>query len=109
MTAPTSWLWAVPFLGLLLTFAGAPLLAPPLWHRHYPWWTALWSLAHQDVPMDPSLNEEGSCRARSSTGKGDDERRRQAALGGGATASWGEPKGMRFLHEAHHVGATIDM
>ncbi|HXZ03150.1 MAG TPA: sodium:proton antiporter [Stellaceae bacterium] len=45
MTAPISWLWAVPFLGLLFTFACAPLLAPPLWHRHYRWWTALWSLA----------------------------------------------------------------
>lgn len=45
MTVHSSWLWAVPFLGLLLTFACAPLLAPPLWHRHYPWWTALWSLA----------------------------------------------------------------
>ena len=46
MTAPVSWLWAVPFLGLLLTIACAPLLAPPLWHRHYPWWAALWSLAY---------------------------------------------------------------
>ncbi|MGO8920575.1 MAG: sodium:proton antiporter [Stellaceae bacterium] len=46
MTVPTSLLWAVPFLGLLLTIACAPLLAPPLWHRHYAWWTALWSLAY---------------------------------------------------------------
>lgn len=45
MTAPTSWLWAVPFLGLLLTVAGAPLMGR-LWHRHYPLWTALWSLAY---------------------------------------------------------------
>jgi Na+/H+ antiporter NhaD/arsenite permease-like protein len=45
MTVPASPLWAVPFLGLLLTIAGAPLLAVRHWHRHYPIWTALWSLA----------------------------------------------------------------
>jgi Na+/H+ antiporter NhaD/arsenite permease-like protein len=38
-------LWAVPFAGLLLTIASAPLLTPRLWHRHYPVWTALWALA----------------------------------------------------------------
>jgi Na+/H+ antiporter NhaD/arsenite permease-like protein len=45
MPVPHSLLWAVPFLGLLLTIACAPLLAERQWHRHYPLWTALWSLA----------------------------------------------------------------
>ncbi len=45
MTVFASPLWAVPFLGLLLTIACAPLLAARQWHRHYPIWTALWSLA----------------------------------------------------------------
>ncbi len=45
MIVPSSLLWAVPFFGLLLTIACAPLLAPRHWHRHYPVWTALWSLA----------------------------------------------------------------
>src|SRR5258708_6310969 len=29
------WPWALPFLGILLTIAIAPLLFPKLWHRHY--------------------------------------------------------------------------
>ena len=33
--AALSWPWALPFLGILLTIAIAPLLAPRLWHRHY--------------------------------------------------------------------------
>src|SRR5438876_5079578 len=29
------WPWALPFAGILLTIAAAPLLVPRLWHRHY--------------------------------------------------------------------------
>jgi len=45
MTAPTSLWWAVPFLGLLLTIAFAPLVTPRLWHRHYGTLAGFWSLA----------------------------------------------------------------
>jgi Na+/H+ antiporter NhaD/arsenite permease-like protein len=30
-----SWLWALPFIGILLTIATGPLLFPRIWHRHY--------------------------------------------------------------------------
>ena len=33
--AALGWPWALPFLGILLTIAVAPLLFPRLWHRHY--------------------------------------------------------------------------
>ena len=29
------WPWALPFAGILLTIAFAPLLSPAFWHRHY--------------------------------------------------------------------------
>jgi Na+/H+ antiporter NhaD/arsenite permease-like protein len=37
--------WALPFAGLLLTIALAPLLAPHVWHRHYGKIAALWGIA----------------------------------------------------------------
>jgi len=40
-----SLLWAIPFIGVLLTIALAPLLAPTFWHRHYGKCVALWALA----------------------------------------------------------------
>ncbi len=39
-----SWPWALPFAGLLLTIALAPLLFPKFWHAHYGKIAALWSL-----------------------------------------------------------------
>ncbi|HEY4406003.1 MAG TPA: sodium:proton antiporter [Xanthobacteraceae bacterium] len=33
--AALSWPWALPFIGILLTIAVAPRLAPRLWQRHY--------------------------------------------------------------------------
>jgi Na+/H+ antiporter NhaD/arsenite permease-like protein len=33
--ASLSWPWALPFFGILLTIAFAPLLVRSLWHRHY--------------------------------------------------------------------------
>ena len=30
-----AWPWAPPFIGLLLTIALAPTMAPRLWARHY--------------------------------------------------------------------------
>ncbi|MBC7436541.1 MAG: sodium:proton antiporter [Bdellovibrionales bacterium] len=38
-------LWAVPFAGLLLSIALMPLLAAPLWHRHFGKVTAAWAMA----------------------------------------------------------------
>jgi Na+/H+ antiporter NhaD/arsenite permease-like protein len=37
--------WAIPFAGLLLTIALAPLALPRFWHRHYGKLAAIWSLA----------------------------------------------------------------
>ena len=37
--------WAVPFVGLLLSIAVLPLVAPGLWHHHYGKVTAAWALA----------------------------------------------------------------
>ncbi len=54
MAAPTSsaiegaqlslW-WGLPFAGLLLSIAIAPLVAPKLWHAHYGKVSAAWALA----------------------------------------------------------------
>jgi Na+/H+ antiporter NhaD/arsenite permease-like protein len=33
--AALNWPWALPFIGILLTIAVAPLLAPKVWQRHY--------------------------------------------------------------------------
>jgi Na+/H+ antiporter NhaD/arsenite permease-like protein len=41
-TLPLSWM--LPFAGILLSIAFAPLLAPHLWHRHYPKIAAFWAL-----------------------------------------------------------------
>jgi Na+/H+ antiporter NhaD/arsenite permease-like protein len=45
MTLPPALLWAIPFLGLLLTIAVVPQLAPRLWHRHYGTLALGWALA----------------------------------------------------------------
>jgi len=37
------WPWALPFIGILLTIATAPLIAPKLWHRHYGKLAFIWS------------------------------------------------------------------
>lgn len=38
-------LWAVPFIGILLSIAVVPLVAPRLWHHHFGKISALWALA----------------------------------------------------------------
>ena len=38
-------IWAVPFVGLLLSIAIVPLTAPQLWHHHYGKIAAAWALA----------------------------------------------------------------
>jgi len=43
--ASLSPLWGVPFAGLLLSIALAPLLAPTFWHHHYGKVAAAWALA----------------------------------------------------------------
>ena len=37
--------WGLPFVGLLMSFAVAPLIAPRLWHAHYGKVAAAWALA----------------------------------------------------------------
>jgi Na+/H+ antiporter NhaD/arsenite permease-like protein len=37
--------WVIPFIGMLLSIAVLPLLAPTFWHRHYGKVAAVWSLA----------------------------------------------------------------
>ncbi len=43
--ASLSLAWALPFVGLLLTIAVAPLVASRLWHHHYGKAVAIWTLA----------------------------------------------------------------
>jgi len=43
-SALTAW-WALPFVGMLLSIALLPLLAPGLWHHHFGKVTAFWALA----------------------------------------------------------------
>lgn len=38
-------LWAAPFVGLLLSIAAVPLMAPHFWHHHYGKVSAAWALA----------------------------------------------------------------
>ena len=38
-------LWAAPFVGILLSIAVAPLVAPAFWHRHFGKVAALWAFA----------------------------------------------------------------
>ena len=38
-------IWAVPFVGILLSIAVCPLLMPALWHHHFGKISAAWSLA----------------------------------------------------------------
>jgi Na+/H+ antiporter NhaD/arsenite permease-like protein len=37
--------WVLPFVGLLLTIAGTPLLSAPFWHHHHGKLACLWSAA----------------------------------------------------------------
>ena len=37
--------WSVPFIGLLLSIAVMPLVAPHFWHHHYGKVSAAWALA----------------------------------------------------------------
>jgi len=43
--ASMSWLWELPFIGLLLTIATGPLLFPKFWHHHYGKLAAFWAAA----------------------------------------------------------------
>lgn len=40
--AALGWTWALPFIGILLTIAAAPLLFPRLWHHHYGKFAFVW-------------------------------------------------------------------
>jgi Na+/H+ antiporter NhaD/arsenite permease-like protein len=41
--ASLSWPWALPFVGILLTIAVAPLVIPRFWHRHYGKFAFVWA------------------------------------------------------------------
>ena len=43
--AAMGWPFALPFVGLLLSIAIGPLLAPALWHHHYGKIAAVWAIA----------------------------------------------------------------
>jgi len=53
--------WGVPFVGLLLTIAMAPLAVPRLWGRHYGKLAGFWALAYVACDL---LHEDGSATAR---------------------------------------------
>ncbi|HWF95670.1 MAG TPA: sodium:proton antiporter, partial [Xanthobacteraceae bacterium] len=38
-----TWPWALPFIGILMTIAIAPLLLPRFWQRHYGKLAFVWS------------------------------------------------------------------
>ncbi len=40
-----SWMWGIPFAGILLSIALMPLLAPSFWHHHFGKVSAAWTLA----------------------------------------------------------------
>ena len=44
MARQLSWLWALPFAGMLLSIATGPLLFPKLWHHHYGKFALGWAL-----------------------------------------------------------------
>ncbi len=52
----TTLAWGLPFVGLLLTIASAPLAVPGLWGRHYGKLVAFWGLAF----VAPDLLHEGA-------------------------------------------------
>ena len=41
--ATLSWLWELPFVGILLTIAFAPLVIQRVWHRHYGKFAFVWA------------------------------------------------------------------
>lgn len=43
--AQLSWVWELPFIGILLSIATGPLLFPKLWHHHYGKFALGWALA----------------------------------------------------------------
>src|SRR5262245_1158999 len=42
--AAMSWPWALPFIGILLSIAGGPVLFPRVWHHHYGKIAAAWAM-----------------------------------------------------------------
>jgi Putative citrate transport len=51
--------WAAPFLGILLSIALLPALAPRFWHRRMAWVSALW-IAALLVPMAVATSPAGA-------------------------------------------------
>lgn len=58
----TNLAWGLPFVGLLLTIAAAPLAVPGLWSRHYGKLVAFWALAF--VAPDALIEGAGAAARR---------------------------------------------
>jgi len=58
----TTLAWGLPFVGLLLTIAAAPLAVPGLWSRHYGKLVAFWALAF--VAPDALIEGAGAASRR---------------------------------------------
>ena len=58
----TNLAWGLPFIGLLLTIAAAPLAVPGLWSRHYGKLVAFWALAF--VAPDALIEGAGAASRR---------------------------------------------
>jgi len=58
----TNLAWGLPFVGLLLTIAAAPLAVPGLWNRHYGKLVAFWALAF--VAPDALIEGAGAASRR---------------------------------------------
>ena len=58
----TNLAWGLPFVGLLLTIAAAPLAVPGLWNRHYGKLVAFWALAF--VAPDALIEGAGAAARR---------------------------------------------
>ena len=56
----TTLAWGLPFVGLLLTIAVAPLAVPRIWGRHYGKLVGFWALAY----VAPDLLHEGASATR---------------------------------------------
>ena len=60
--ASMSMLWALPFIGILLSIATGPLLYPHLWEHHYGKFAAFWA-ACVIVPLFLSAGGQGATEA----------------------------------------------
>ena len=51
--ATLSWVWELPFVGILLTIAFAPLVIRRFWHHHYGKFAFAWAALTKSLPSAP--------------------------------------------------------